>query len=296
MTVSRDRKSLWRAGIVQILGLLVYVVAAELVVSALRPVISAGGLLPVGLALAIVPAVIWMAFFYAQDRREPEPRHYVLAVGFLGALLAAGIGQPLINNVFRVPAWIGQNHVIEILGSILVVGVTQEFLKYAAVRYSIYYSNEFDERIDGVIYGTAAGLGYATFLNIATVVNGGGISGDELGAGIIRIVVVALAQASLGGFTGYFIARTKFDDEPLWWMPAGLAIAAVLNGLFSWLRGEVTSSPLTISAAGLGAGGYNPWPALALAAALAAGLLAVTFFLMRRANQLTMSGADNDHQ
>ena len=29
----------------------------------------------------------------------------------------------------------------EILGSILVVGFTQEFLKYAAVRYSIYYSS-----------------------------------------------------------------------------------------------------------------------------------------------------------
>jgi len=296
VNVSQDRTSLWRAGIIQIVGLVAYVVVAEVIVAVLRPTIGAEWLLPISLVLALVPAALWLAFFYAQDRLEPEPKVYVLGVAILGALLAAAVGQPLINDVFRVPEWIGTNRVTEILGSILIVGFIQEFLKYAAVRYSIYYSSEFDQRIDGVLYGTAAGLGYATFINLSTALGSGGINSAELSAGIIRMVVVALEQAALGGFIGYFIARTKFDDEPVWWMPAGITIAAIVNGLFSWLRGELTTSPLTISATGLSAGGYNPWPALILAAIVAAGLLAVTFWLMRRANRLTLSGADSDQQ
>jgi len=195
-----------------------------------------------------------------------------------------------------VPDWIGRDTATEILGSILIIGFIQEFLKYAAVRYSIYYSAEFDQRIDGVVYGTAAGLGYATYLSISTVISSGGISATELSALVVRVVVIALAQASLSGFIGYFIARTKFDDEPVWWMPLGLTIAAVINGLFSWLRGEITQSPLALNATGFSTAGYNPWPALILAAAVAVILLAVTFYLMRRANQLTLAGADTDQK
>ena len=46
------------------------------------------------------------------------------------------------------------------------IGFIQEFLIYAALRYTVYYSPEFDERVDGIIYAAAAGLGYATTLNL----------------------------------------------------------------------------------------------------------------------------------
>jgi hypothetical protein len=167
--------------------------------------------------------------------------------------------------------------------------VVQESLKYAAVRSSIYHSPEFDERVDGVLYGTAAGLGYATVLNVSMIVNSGGIAPEQLGSGIIRIVIVALVQASLGGFTGYFIARDKFDAPPIWWMPAGLMLAAVMNGLFSWLTGEVTTSPLTLGTDGA-SGGYTPWPALVMAAILSGVLLALTFALMQRASRASPKG------
>jgi RsiW-degrading membrane proteinase PrsW (M82 family) len=164
------------------------------------------------------------------------------------------------------------------------------------VRFSIYYSNEFDQRVDGVIYGTAAGVGYATVLNITTVLGSGGIMGSELSSGVIRIVVTTLAQAALGGLLGYFIARTKFDDEPVWWMPLGLTIAAVINGLFTWLSGEITRAPILIDASGVGSGGYNPWPALVLGTVIAIVLFGLVFMLIRRANQLTLAGADSDER
>jgi RsiW-degrading membrane proteinase PrsW (M82 family) len=282
-TVDRARRSIWRAGIVEIAGLLAYVGLAELVVVVFRPTVGSQVLLPVGIVLSLIPAAIWLAFFHAQDRAEPEPRQHVLAVSVLGALLAIAIGQPFINDLARAPQWLDNDTLTQIVGSILIVGVVQEFLKYAAVRYSIYHATTFNERVDGVLYGTAAGLGYATVLNVSMIVSSDGIAAEQLSAGVIRIVIVALVQASLGGLVGYFIARDKFDARPLWWMPAGLMLAAVMNGMFSWLAGEVTTSPLTLSTDGTISGGYTPWPALILAAILASALLMLTFALMQRA-------------
>lgn len=296
MNVVRDRKGLWQAGILELVGLLVFVVIVELIASQVRPNFGPELLLPVGIVLALIPAALWLGFFYAQDRLEPEPRHFVFGVAILGGLLAVAVGQPLIEDVFRVPDWVGRDTLTQVLGSILVVGFTQEFLKYAAVRYSIYFSAEFNERVDGVLYGTAAGLGYATVLNVRLVVSGGGVAPEALGTAALVIVETALVQAALGGLTGYFIARAKFDNEPVWWMPAGLTLAAVINGLFAWLSDTITTTSLVFSTESAGRAEYAGWPALILATAVAAILLVATFLLMRRANQLTLSGADADNR
>ena len=70
-------------------------------------------------------------------------------------------------------------------------------------------------------------------LNIHYVV---GHAGVDLSVGVIRIVVTALAQASFSGIVGYFLAQDKFEGKPVWWMPAGVALAAVLNGAFIFVR------------------------------------------------------------
>lgn len=275
---TRDRASVWRAGLGSIVGQVVFVALVELLLLLVEPTLTGWALIAAGLALALIPALLWLLFFYQQDRLEPEPRGYVLGVFALGALLARAVGLPLLEDVFTVGRWLPVEGWSNILGSILVVGFTHEFLKYAAVRYAIYPSIEFDERIDGVVYGTAAGLGYATMLNLHYVVSSGGVN---LRAGVIRIVVTALAQASFAGLTGYFLGRAKFEKRPIWWLPGGVALAAVLNGLFTYLRGELTTTGL-----GLAGGGFNPWPGLFLAAAVAAVTFGVLFYLIRRVNRL----------
>ncbi len=282
--VTQARPSAWRSILGCILGQVAFVLIVVALVSLLEPTLTGWALVAVGLVLALVPALIWLAFFYQQDRLEPEPKEYVLGVFILGALLAQAVGIPLLENVFDVGLWLPLNPWVNLIGSILVVGFTQEFLKYAAVRYSIYPAAEFDERVDGIIYGTAAGLGYATLLNVHYVVASGGMN---LQAGVIRIVVTALAQASFAGLTGYFLGRAKFEDEPVWWLPGGIALAAVLNGLFTYLRGELTTTSLSLTG-----GGFNPWPGLILATVVAGGTFGILFYLIRRANRLTLAGTD----
>jgi RsiW-degrading membrane proteinase PrsW (M82 family) len=269
-----ERRHIWRDEFLLIVGLIVFVGLVYALDAGLQPEFTAPMLLLTGIFLALVPAAIWLTFFYLQDRIEPEPKHFVLGVFALGALLAAAVGVPLVETVFRVSHWLYADALTTILGGILVVGFVQEFLKYAAVRYSIYHSDEFDEPTDGVIYATAAGLGYATVLNIQFVVANGGV---DLGAGIIRMAVVALAQASFSGITGYFLGRAKFESEQIWWMPLGITLAAVANGLFNWLRGRVVQTGVSLSGASA-----NPWLGLVLAAVVALVTTGVILWLIRR--------------
>jgi RsiW-degrading membrane proteinase PrsW (M82 family) len=277
----QERAHIWRDEFMLILSLVVFVGIVYAIDSAFQPVFTTSTLLLTGIFLAVVPAAIWLVFFYNQDRLEPEPKHFVLGVFGLGALLAAAVGVPLVENVYRVSHWLYADTVTTILGGILVVGFTQEFLKYAAVRYSIYHSEEFDEPTDGVIYATAAGLGYATVLNIQFVVSNGGV---DLGTGVIRIAVVALAQAAFSGITGYFLGRAKFESEQIWWMPLGITLAAVANGLFNWLRGRVVQGSVSITGAPV-----NPWLGLAFAAIVALAVTGVVLWLVRRGIRSTQA-------
>lgn len=279
--LTRDRASVSRTCMVTVGALILFTVLVAILAALTSPELQGTALVLTGLGLALVPAVLWLVFFYAQDLLEPEPKPYVVAVFVLGALLASAVGIPLVRDLFRVQEWLGHSIWVNLLGSILVVGFVQEFLKYAAVRYSIYQLAEFDERMDGILYGTAAGLGYATMLNIHYVVDSGGV---DLSVGVIRIVITALAQASFAGITGYFLSRAKFEDEPVWWLGGGLLLAAVLNGLFTVARGEVTrmGSVLTQRTA-------NPWYGLILATAVALATLGTLLYLIRRANRTTVS-------
>jgi hypothetical protein len=80
---------------------------------------------------------------------------------------------------------------------------------------------------------------------------------------------------------GYFMAEAKFEHRPGWWVPLGVVIAAVLNGLFTWLMSEISATGLTV----------QPWRSLALGLAMALVVFGVLLVLMRRATQSTLAQA-----
>jgi RsiW-degrading membrane proteinase PrsW (M82 family) len=258
------RESVWQADLMSLGFLVVFVLIVYNLEVWVKPVFTPTTLTLTGVVLSIVPAVVWLGFFYRRDRLEPEPKSMVIQVFFLGGLLAAALGIPLVENIFRVSEWMYTSLWTRLLGGILVIGFSQEFLKYAAVRWTVYKTEEFDEPVDGIIYATAAGLGYAAMLNILFVIESGGV---DLGAGVIRITIISLAHASFAGVVGYFLGIEKFQNRPPWFTSLGVVIAAVLNGVFFTLRSAVITSGLAQA---------NVWIGLVLAALLAG---ATSYFL-----------------
>lgn len=275
-TVAHNRLSVWTSSLLLLLIMVGFVLLAYFLAPVFPATLTGLPLVLVGILFSLTPAVLWLAFFYLQDRLEPEPKGNLFGVFFLGGLLAAAVGQPLINRLFQAQEWMYESWWVQLLASILIIGFVQEFLKFAAVRFSIYHSSEFDERVDGVIYAVAAGLGYATVLNFAYVLDHGGV---DPAVGAMTITINALAQASFAGITGYFLGQSKFETTPAYWLPLGVSIAAVLNGLFFFLEDQVTLQGFQ----------FTPLNGVLLAAAFALVIFAVVFFLIRRANAETLA-------
>lgn len=260
-----QRGSLWRADLLSIMLLIAFVVVVYALDQALSPSLDDLALTVVGIVMALVPAGIWLAFFYRRDRLEPEPRAMVLGVFVLGALVAGAFGIPLTDRLLGSSGWLTEAEMpIHLAGLILIPGIIQMAVVYLTVRLSVYHSREFDEWTDGILYGTAAGIGYATWLNVDLVVSSGGV---DLGLGVVRVTLAALVLASLGGLVGYFLGHDRLEVRPIWYVPLGVALAAILDGVYWYLRS---------SFAGGFAGSPSLWVGLGLAAVLA---IAVTWFL-----------------
>ncbi len=268
--VNKPHAGYWRAGIVQLVGMAVLTIVVAILAGYIPPLDRNGSIIA-GILLAIIPTALWVIYFYQQDRMEPEPKTRIAEVLLLALLLTDAVGFRLIDAM-NLADWANTNRLVSLLAYILVGGFTYETIKYVTVRLVVYPTTEFDERMDGIVYGSIAGLGVATLLNLHHVIDNQGVS---LAPGIIYAVTTALAQASFGGLLGYFMAQAKFEHRPVWWIPAGLVLASVLDGLYTWLIGEVSAVGLTV----------DPWRSLLFGLAVALVTFLVLVALMQRASQ-----------
>ncbi len=245
------------------LGLVMYVVGPRISDS-----LDDGWLLVVGIVLAVLPTLLWLGVFRQLDRLEQEPHHYLLSVVVLAALLTAAIGEPLRRKVFGLDTWIDDTWYWGIAINAMIQGVIQATIVYVTVRYTVFLSDEFDERADGIIYGTAAGLGIAMTLNLQYVLDHQGL---RLDVGTARIIVAALVLASLGGLVGYGLGQVKFERHAPWFAAAFVVAAAFLNGVFNWLVVEFTRRQFV----------FEAWSAVLVAALFALVVLGIVYFLLQ---------------
>lgn len=229
------------------------------------------------LLLAGIPALLWLSYFYVQDRHEEEPKGHVLGMYILGAFVAgpsaafivdlsSGSFSPILSfSVLAPERWIY---------AIAIVGIAQELSKYLVVRYTLYVSPEFDEPIDGIVYLTAAGIGFATYQSYQFLQSAGGEI--YLSAGAAQCVVTALAHASFAGVMGFALGRAKFspgkESHRSTALVIGLLTAAVLNGCFRMIMDALSVQGLSSS----------PWHRVFFSFGFAAGVFLLTSILMRK--------------
>lgn len=127
-----------------------------------------------GLILAsFTPGVFWLWFFLRQDKIRPEPHRLIALTFLLGCVstIPAGIG----NYVFGADSFLeGSPALLSVVSAMLfVVGPVEELCKFGAVRLGAYRSLYFDEPVDGLVYASAASLGFASLENLFYVLQYG---------------------------------------------------------------------------------------------------------------------------
>ena len=155
--------------------------------------------------LGAAPSVALMAFFYAKDRYEPEPRGHIALAFIKGAeamvlswVAAYGLERAVGREWLALGGW--PAHLFE---AGVMAAAVEELAKWWAFLTVVYRWQEFDEPLDGVVYGVAVALGLATVENVLVVEREG------LTTGVLRAVFTVPAHALCGAAMGYFLGRAK---------------------------------------------------------------------------------------
>jgi len=160
--------------------------------------------------IVLVPSIIWTMFFYLQDRLEPEPVSYIIT-SFIAGMAAASLGaMPLYNVIFRVYEWIYASSVLFVLGSFFIMASVVSLLLYVVIRYGFYPLKEFDEPVDGMVYGAIAGAGFAFVKSLHYL---WAHPSYTLFVIAYTATINILIYSGVGSLIGYVIGKSKFQRK-----------------------------------------------------------------------------------
>jgi protease PrsW len=156
-------------------------------------------------AAAIAPPLLLLWLFVIADSR-PEPARVVLGAVFFGALstMLAIVVELALQKLIPLPhnPWLKSYQ-----DALLFAAVPEEAIKVSIIALLALRARDFDEPMDGVVYGAAVGLGFAAFENVLYLI-GGGEHWQSIA--VVRGVLSVPFHGAVGVIAGAYIARARF--------------------------------------------------------------------------------------
>ncbi len=204
---------------------------------------------------ALVPALLLLVLVYFSDKNK-EPLRIVLGTFVLGAVF--GVVAFFIER--RASSWTGLDDIDGPAGNagslvflFALVAPLREASKVAAT-WPAFRSRHFDEPYDGVVYSSAAALGFAS------VESGWLLKLHPTGGmWVVRALLGLPANVFFAAAWGYALGRAKQKHDPGPVFPASWVLATAAHGLYVHLlygRGETTALatlPLLLAMAAIAA-------------------------------------------
>jgi RsiW-degrading membrane proteinase PrsW (M82 family) len=193
----------------------------------------------IGFVLATLPVPIYVALALWIDRFEPEPPWTLATAFFWGALVAVFIAFVMNTLGGAIVGAIFGDNVGEFFASVVSAPVVEETSK-ALVLFGLFYwkRDEFDGVIDGIVYATMVGLGFAMTENVqyyGGALREGGIAGS-LALFILRGLMAPFSHPLFTSMTGMGLGLASLSSRravkilaPL----VGLFVAMSLHGLWN---------------------------------------------------------------
>ncbi len=185
---------------------------------------------------AVIPALLYALLIYAFDRYEKEPL-WLLAATFIWGAIPAVITALIFNALFGLPFYLvlGENGSSEAAVATFVAPLVEESAKGVALLLVLFFwRSQIDSLLDGIIYGSMIGIGFAMVENIfyfVTVFDEGGFEAWQ-STFILRVIIFGFNHALFTSMTGLGIAVVRiYRDDPLRFLApvAGWSVAVVLH-------------------------------------------------------------------
>ena len=183
----------------------------------------------------VVPVIFWSAYHLYKDRHLPEPP------GNLLLCLALGVGASfLARGMYASLDWVGlrfdalelaaTNATALFAYSMLVIGPIEELAKLLPFLVIVLRFKAFDEPMDGIIYASFIGLGYAAaenvyYLQFLTPI-------ESIARGFASPIVHML----FASIWGHWIGMAHIEGRSILRCSiVGFIIAAALHGLYDFI-------------------------------------------------------------
>ena len=160
------------------------------------------------LLVTVLPSILIILYFVKSDRFQ-EPNREILKVFFLGVIIAI---PAYILNTYLGEFFYNNTKVSEsIISSFLTAAPVEEGLKLSILYYFVYKMKDFNEPMDGIVYGICVSLGFATLENFYYVyLLADYFAETPMSIAILRSFSAVPAHAVFGVFMGYFFMKYSF--------------------------------------------------------------------------------------
>lgn len=183
----------------------------------------------------VLPVFFWAAYHYHKDRHLPEPPRNLLLCFVLG-LMAAGVSRAMYLGLeplglrFDALALADDDPLGLFIYAMAAIGPIEELSKLLPFVVVVLRFRAFDEPLDGIIYASFIGLGYAFAENLHYLQF---LAPVEAYARGFASPVIHMLFASIWA---YWITAAWLNKRSPW-LPGliGLVIAAALHGSYDFL-------------------------------------------------------------
>ena len=183
----------------------------------------------------ILPVLFWAAYHYHKDRHLPEPVPNLLISLLLGgaaAVLARGFytGLGYVGLRYDAVALADSNPLGLFVYALLAIGPIEELAKLLPFLVVVLRFRDFDEPLDGIVYASFIGLGFAAAENLYYLQF---LTPLEATARGFASPVVHIVFASIWG---YWIGVSHIRGQPILRCTLlGFTIAALLHGIYDFV-------------------------------------------------------------
>jgi RsiW-degrading membrane proteinase PrsW (M82 family) len=184
----------------------------------------------------LLPALLWLAFWLLEDKRNPEPKRYIFFTFIAGMAVVIPIVLPLERFVQAQAAAV--NYAAEGFLVLFFWAAIEETFKFAAAYIAALHWRVFDEPLDGVIYMVTAALGFAALENMLFLVSPiqDGQILQTIVTGDLRFVGATLLHVLSSATIGIALAYS-FGKSPKTRLAAallGVVLATALHTTFNF--------------------------------------------------------------